>query len=134
MAEADSIDDILEEWYRKFRKIKKGLHLLCPKVSDDDTEDYDDPEPSPDLSADEKKRRKEDAEERFVIVAWTSLVFGAGQDKAGIWLVNFSERLEQCLQTCDKCVLNWHMRRKKLLEILSESVLPTLPPRHASEL
>lgn len=121
MEAGGSVDDILEKWYRKFSKIPKDLHLLCPRISDDDLEDYDKPDPQySNISPEEKRRRQQAAEERFEIVAWTSLIFGYDKTKAGIWLEKFSSRMEHCLQTCEKCVLSWHMGRNKIKTTISE--------------
>ncbi|KAG7138890.1 hypothetical protein HYQ45_003936 [Verticillium longisporum] len=113
--EHGKVEDLLEHWYKKFQKIPEEAHLLCPKVDDDDEEDYDDPAASDTLSADDKKKRIQDGQDRIEIVYWTSLLMAYGKDKAGVWLSDWTDRMATYMHTCDKCVLNWHMNRKKFI-------------------
>nr|XP_036589021.1 helicase sen1 [Colletotrichum truncatum]KAF6800663.1 helicase sen1 [Colletotrichum truncatum] len=119
--ESQPVEDILEENFRKFGQIPPDVHLLCPKVHEDDFEDYDDLEsPGEEITALEKKERVEDWKKRLDIAYWTSLLLAYGKDKAGVWLVEWGNRMAINLHNCDKCVLNWHMYRKKYLRIFSE--------------
>ncbi|GKT62479.1 helicase Sen1 [Colletotrichum tofieldiae] len=115
------VEDILEESYRKFTHIPPDLHLLCPKVDEDDFEDYDDLNTAGEsITALEKKERVEQWKERLDIAYWTSLLLAYGKDKAGIWLEQWGTRMAINLHNCDKCVLNWHMHRKKYIQVFSE--------------
>ncbi|KAF6844538.1 helicase sen1 [Colletotrichum musicola] len=119
--ESQPVEDILEENYRKFSQIGADLHLLCPKVDEDDYEEYDDPDTEgQEITAAEKQKRIEDWKKRLDIAYWTSLLVAYGKDKAGVWLEQWGNRMAINLHNCDKCVLNWHMYRKKYLQIFSE--------------
>ncbi|KAK1506408.1 helicase sen1 [Colletotrichum costaricense] len=119
--ESQPVEDILEQSYRKFTQIPPDFHLLCPKVDEDDFEDYDDLNTDgEDITALEKKERVEKWKERLDIAYWTSLLLAYGKDKAGVWLDAWGSRMAINLHNCDKCVLNWHMYRKKYLQVFSE--------------
>jgi senataxin len=121
--ETDNLEDILEKWYREFDRIPAEHHLLCPKVDDDDLENYDNDSTLPDgITAEEKSRRIKEGRRRLEIAYWNTLLFAYDKDKAGIWLIKYSQRLTSCLENCDKCVLNWHMGRKAALQRFSECV------------
>jgi senataxin len=120
---ADSIEEILEHWYKKLGSIPETKHLLCPKVDDDDSEDYSNLSASlGDITFEEKKKRVEEGKERLEIASWNSILFGYDRDKAGVWLTYYSDRMSKCLSNCDKCVLNWHNTRKSFLQKFSEYV------------
>lgn len=111
----------LAKWFEELQKVPPDHHLLCPKVSNDDPEEYkklDDPESE--ITVDEKKRRIEDGDRRIEITYWNSLIFGFEKEDAGQWLNEFTTRLESCLKKCAICVLNWHMKRKAHLQKFSE--------------
>ncbi|WYZ39279.1 hypothetical protein EsH8_III_001193 [Colletotrichum jinshuiense] len=119
--ESQPVEDILEENFRKFGQIPPDVHLLCPKIDEDDFEDYDDLESAGEsITALEKKERVEQWKERLDIAYWTSLLLAYGKDKAGVWLEQWGNRMAINLHNCDKCVLNWHMHRKKYLQVFSE--------------
>ncbi|POR34180.1 Helicase SEN1 [Tolypocladium paradoxum] len=111
----------LGRWFDELQKIPADHHLLCPKVSHDDDENYkslDDLDTS--ISTDEKEARIRDAERRIEITYWNSLIFGFEKKHAGKWLEEFTTRLEESLKVCSDCVLNWHMKRKAQLQKFSE--------------
>lgn len=111
----------LAKWYEEFQKIDPALHLLCPKISDDDVENYRNlADPSSTISIEEKKKRVQEGEGRLEITYWNSLIFGFDKKDAGKWLEDFTQKLEHCLKTCSECVLNWHMRRKAHLQKFAE--------------
>jgi senataxin len=118
------MSDLSEELTQRFEELQKipaEFHLLCPKTSDEDGENYkvlDDPESA--ITNEEKKKRIEDGKKRIEITYWNSLIFGFDKSEAGKWLDDFTKRLDDCLKYCSDCVLNWHMKRKAHLQIFSE--------------
>ncbi|KAF9879415.1 helicase sen1 [Colletotrichum karsti] len=119
--ESQPVEDIIEESFRKFGQIPPDVHLLCTKTHEDDYEDYDDLEsPGEEITALQKKERVEAWKNRLDIAYWTSLLLAYGKDKAGVWLVEWGNRMAINLHNCDKCVMNWHMHRKKYLQIFAE--------------
>lgn len=110
-------DDLVTDWYKKLEKVPEGPHMLCPKISDDDDEDYDDlTTEGYEITLEEKKKRVLEGEERLEIAYWNSLLLAYGRDGAGIWLKDWDRRVTPNLHSCDKCVTNWHMNRKKYLQ------------------
>ncbi|KAH6662222.1 helicase SEN1 [Plectosphaerella plurivora] len=113
-------DDLLTDWYKRLEKVPESPHLLCPKVDDDDEEDYEDlTTPGETITIEEKKQRVKDGEERLEIAYWNSLLMAYGRDGAGVWLKEWDRRVTPNLHSCDKCVTNWHMNRKKYLQIFA---------------
>lgn len=104
-------------WHRIFEDRPPDVHLCCPKVDDDDGANYDEPD-VPDeggISADEKRSRIKDYEERFHNVYNLSILMGLGPDVAGDWLDNWKQAVESYLTRCDSCVRNWHRHRQSYL-------------------
>ncbi len=115
------ISDELGKWFEELQKIPEGTHLLCPRIDDDDTENYRillDPDSQ--ISLDEKKDRIEQGNKRIEITYWNSLIFGFDKKEAGKWLQQFTTRLEESLRSCSECVLNWHMKRQAHLQKFAE--------------
>ncbi|PHH88828.1 hypothetical protein CDD83_6986 [Cordyceps sp. RAO-2017] len=111
----------LPRWFGELRNIPSEHHILCPKIDNDDEENYkslNDPESN--ISVEEKQARIKDAERRIEITYWNSLIFGFDKADAGAWLESFTTRLENCLKLCSECVLNWHMKRRAYLQKFSE--------------
>lgn len=117
------ISDELGKWFEKLQAIPPGNHLLCPRISDDDGENYrllDDPDS--DITRQEKEDRIEAGNQRIDITYWNSLIFGFDKKEAGKWLEEFTTKLDASLRTCSECVLNWHMRRKAQMQKFLEYV------------
>ncbi|KYK59906.1 hypothetical protein DCS_01040 [Drechmeria coniospora] len=111
----------LARWFEELQKVPAEHHLLCPKISTDDAEDYksfDDIYSR--ITVEEKKKRIEDGDRRIEITYWNSLIFGFDKKDAGKWLNEFTTRLEDCLKSCPGCVLNWHMKRRANLQKFAE--------------
>lgn len=126
------LNEELAKWFDEFQTINPESHLLCPKISDEDVENYktlSDPHTS--ISIEEKQKRIENGESRIEITYWNSLIFGYDKKDAGKWLDTFTDRLEHCLKLCSECVLNWHMRRRIHLDKFAEygNILPPLASR-----
>jgi senataxin len=108
------------EWHRVFEDRPPDAHLCCPKVDEDDFANYDEPDvPDEDgLSADEKKRRISEYEDRFHNVYDLSILMGLGRELVGKWLDDWTQAVEACLTRCDSCVKNWHRYRQPYLNDL----------------
>jgi senataxin len=108
-------------WFEKFKALPVEAHLLCPKLSNEDAENYKDPnDPESQISRETKKKRIEEGEKRLEIAYWNSLVFGFDKRESGQWAEDLTNRLNECLRECPDCVLNWHMRRKPYLRQFAE--------------
>lgn len=117
------ISDELGKWFDEFQSIPPETHLLCPRINDDDAENYrllDDLDSA--ITREEKEKRIEAANSRINITYWNSLIFGFDKKDAGKWLADFSRRLDASLKSCSECVLNWHMRRKPQMQKFLEYV------------
>ncbi|PKS09461.1 hypothetical protein jhhlp_004077 [Lomentospora prolificans] len=111
------IEDVVTEWFTKFRAIPKDVHLLCPKISEEDGEDYT----RIPVDGDEKKKKRiEEGEARVETVYWSSLLLAMPKEKTEQWMKEFGDRLNEALRKCDKCVMNWHMKRKAFLTKFQE--------------
>ncbi|CAI4211099.1 unnamed protein product [Parascedosporium putredinis] len=112
------INEVVSEWFTKFRAIPADVHILCPKISDDDVEDY--AAPSDTDEGEKRKKRVEEGEERIATVYWTSLLLAMPKAKTEQCMEEFGNRLSGALRKCDKCVMNWHMKRKAFLSKFQE--------------
>jgi senataxin len=111
----------LLKWYEELKKLPSEAHLLCPRISDDDEENYKTVSGTESgLATEEKQKRIKEGDERIEITYWNSLIFGFDKRESGQWLEDFTNRLEGCLRTCSDCVLNWHMKRKPHLQKFAE--------------
>lgn len=116
-AMSNVISEELGKWFDEFQAIPAETHLLCPKINDEDGENYrclEDPDSA--ITRDEKEKRIEAGNSRINITYWNSLIFGFDKKDAGKWLEEFTRRLDASLKGCSECVLNWHMRRKPQLQ------------------
>ncbi|EFX01966.1 tRNA-splicing [Grosmannia clavigera kw1407] len=96
--------------HQELERIPTDVHLFCPRLSDDDQEDYDDVAGS---DAD-KLKKIEDGQRRLQLTSWASLILGINRDQADRWLPDWIQRTESFLVKCDGCVRAWHMGRKAL--------------------
>ncbi|KAF4975965.1 hypothetical protein FZEAL_7317 [Fusarium zealandicum] len=111
----------LSQWYEKIQKFPKECHLLCPRRSDEDFENYkvlNDPDST--ISLDEKNKFIQEGNERLEVTYWNTLIFGFDKQSQGKWGDELAERLSSCLKQCADCVFNWHMKRKSLLQQFHE--------------
>jgi SEN1 N terminal len=108
----------------ELKSFHPDAHWFCPKRNDDDHIDYDNPsEPEEDMSPETKLELIQDTKRRHDVAYKYSLILGLSPDIAGVLLVDYTDRLNMLLTTCDKCVHNWHMGRKAYLKELTEYVL-----------
>lgn len=114
---------VLQKAFHDLGALSYDLHLMCPKVSEDDDEEYEDLEEAGEIGIEEKKKRTEAAAARLDTVYRCSLVLGFGADGgAGELLTVFKNRVNSLLETCAGCVRGWHRKRKPFLKDLIEYV------------
>lgn len=113
---------MIMEDYHKLEEIPPEAHLLCPKVDDDDCENYDDLDDPGDISAEEKKRRLEDAKKRHEITYRLCFLMGLSEEQGSTWIEVWAKRLEGFLTRCDRCVRSWHLGREPFLKLTMEYV------------
>lgn len=108
--------------HQELERIPPDVHLFCPRTSDEDQDDYDDPTAGGvALTPDEKLARQgrlDDGRRRLHLTAWASLILGINRDQADRWLGDWIKRTESFLVKCDGCVRAWHMGRKALKDRL----------------
>ncbi|CAK7209317.1 DEAD-box type RNA helicase [Sporothrix curviconia] len=108
--------------HQELERVPPDAHLFCPRTSDDDQDDYDDPAAGgASLTADEKAARQariDDGRRRLQLTAWASLILGIDREQADRWLGDWVQRTESFLVKCDACVRAWHMERKALKDRL----------------
>ncbi|KAF5019905.1 hypothetical protein F66182_8067 [Fusarium sp. NRRL 66182] len=115
------LNEELTKWYEKIQKFDQECHLLCPRIGDDDNENYkiaEDPDSA--ISQEEKNSRIQKGKERLEVTYWNCLIFGFDKSSQGKWGEELAERLNGCLKHCADCVYNWHMKRKLLLQQFNE--------------
>lgn len=110
----------IPEAYELFITLPTEAHLLCPKISEEDEEDYDDVEEPGEVGVEEKLRRLQDFRRRVGVVYQTSLIFGFEEENAAPQLKEFRVRTNGFLTICSQCVRTWHRNRKPFLKHLSE--------------
>lgn len=112
----------ITESYEQWAGLPEELHLLCPKISDEDEEDYSDPGPQTitGITLEEKQKRMQDFEQRTELTYDLSLLLGISKEQSGGWIEQWTERIEKFLTNCDACILGYHMHRKVFLKKLLE--------------
>lgn len=119
---AATTDASFENSFAQLEAIPHDRHLLCPKLSDDDDEEYDDPDADGEITSEVKKQRISDYEERLHITYNCSLVLGLEQSPStqGKLIDQFKNRVEPFLQACANCVRNWHRSREPFKKDLEQ--------------
>lgn len=113
----------LSKWFEALQQLSPECHLLCPRIGPDDVEIYKGSRPSDSqITSAERLKRIADGDERIKITYWNSLIFGFDKEDAGQWVDEFAKRLEDCLQQCPDCVINWHSMRQHYLQEFTEYV------------
>ncbi|KAH7418017.1 SEN1 N terminal-domain-containing protein [Cadophora sp. MPI-SDFR-AT-0126] len=113
--------DQLQELDGELKSFPSDAHWFCPKRSDDDNVDYDQPnEPEEGMSQATKKELIQDSKKRYTVAYRYSQILGINEDVAGKAREDYSAALDHLLKTCDKCVFNWHRGRKEHFKWLSE--------------
>lgn len=124
----DSSMNALGRACEDFIAIPLDLHLMCPKTSEDDEEDYDDLDEPGDIGVDKKKQRVEEASTRLDATYRCSLILGFSDEAFKEVQNTFKTRTNELLTTCSACVRGWHRSRKRFLKYLSEYVPPSVYP------
>lgn len=107
--------------YEKWKQLDQVKHLLCPKVDDEDEEDYGSSGPPlTNISVAERETRIQDAQERKELTYQLSLLMGISSEMSVGWIDPWKKGTEKFLTTCDSCILNYHMYRKAFLKKLRE--------------
>lgn len=118
MDETNRIYEGVTESYKEWVTIPQEYHLLCPKLHDEDDEDYKDPGPSSAITAEEKEQRIQDSLRRVELTYDLSLLVGITEEQSSGLKEQWIDRTESFLTKCDACVRRWHMHRKKFFEKL----------------
>ncbi|KKA26472.1 hypothetical protein TD95_003731 [Thielaviopsis punctulata] len=118
--ETESLEETLNHWRVELENIPSELHILCPKVDENDEENYAVAEPTSGITPEEKEMRIKSGKERINITMWNSMLFGVERKKVEQWIASYASRLQHALSTCDWCIKNWHQGRKSFLNELSE--------------
>ncbi|CAK7267575.1 DEAD-box type RNA helicase [Sporothrix epigloea] len=122
MKSAQEVYEEIIASHQELERIPPENHLFCPRTSDDDQEDYDDPAAGgASLTPEEKAARQAritESRRRLQLTCWASLILGINRDQADRWLGDWVQRTESFLVKCDGCVRAWHMERKALKDRL----------------
>ncbi|KAF8859379.1 hypothetical protein BDZ45DRAFT_621135 [Acephala macrosclerotiorum] len=121
MKEEAEIMDELQGLDGELKSFPPAAHWFCPRRRDDDDINYDDPdEAEEEMSPETRRGLIEEAKRRHEVAYKYSLILGLAPDISGRLLVDYTQRLNELLTSCDKCVHNWHLGRKAYLKDLSE--------------
>ncbi|KAK8089950.1 hypothetical protein PG997_004911 [Apiospora hydei] len=117
----DSSMDAIGKACEEFIAIPPEVHLMCPKTSDDDEEDYEDLSESGDIGVDQKQLRVEEGSSRLDVTYRCSLILGFSDEAFKEVQDVFKRRANELLTSCSACVRGWHRSRKRFLKYLSEA-------------
>ncbi|KAK3941950.1 SEN1 N terminal-domain-containing protein [Diplogelasinospora grovesii] len=120
MMSSNEVNDALIRYYNDFKDFPPKAHLMCPKVDDDDTTNYDEPDvPDEDgLTAEEKQGRIAESNNRHVKTYYLSLLLAVTAEEASTWLGEWTRSVESCLTKCDACARKWHKSRGRFLKAM----------------
>ncbi|KAK4229582.1 putative helicase [Podospora fimiseda] len=119
--ETNELESTIIEWHQEWEEFPPDAHLCCPKVHDEDDNDYsqfDDPY-GDDITTTEKRLRVEQYKHRLSVTYDLSLLMGIPQDRASTWLHEWKDKVESFLQRCDDCIRNWHRGREQFVKRLN---------------
>jgi senataxin len=123
MPDAGEIIGALQRHWKTLKEYPEELHLLCPKVNDDDIEDYDRPEEDgTDATAEEKVARIASSVVRRETTVYLSLLLGMDASEHGELIQAWKDIVEKFLHKCDRCIVAWHSMRKAFLGAMKEYV------------
>lgn len=116
MLSTEELYNYIIENYHKLEDIPDEVHLFCPRVSEGDSDTYENlDEPGLDFTVDEKKQRIKDSEDRYKVAYDLALLLGLTEEQAEGWTLYWKARVDGCLKKCDKCIRNWHSGRELFL-------------------
>ncbi|KAI0395600.1 SEN1 N terminal-domain-containing protein [Xylariaceae sp. FL0594] len=113
---ASGVQNALDMGFAKLREIPPGVHLFCPRISEDDDEIYEDADAVTNLTRQEREHRIEEGQSRLDLMYNCSLILGLSREAAGPLRDDFDARTDDFLQTCASCVRNWHKGRTQFLK------------------
>lgn len=106
---------------RKLKSFLPEAHWFCSKRSDEDYYNYEDPDyEEEDITPETKNRYIAEGRKRQDVAYRFAVVYGLASEDAEEWQQTYYNRLEELLTSCDKCVRNWHMGRRRFLKDISE--------------
>lgn len=116
------IYDFLIQGHKQLQAIPEAVHWFCPKVSDDDVEDYyvHPDEDGEEITKEEKAKRLKDFISRRDLAYKFCLVIGVSGEQAEEWQDWYLKRVHHFLTTCHLCIRNWHRQRQPFLKLLAE--------------
>ncbi|KAK3335673.1 SEN1 N terminal-domain-containing protein [Cercophora scortea] len=120
MISSEPISEFIMNWYHEFDAYDPNLHLFCPKISDDDYTNYDEPN-APDadgVTVEEKQRRFTEAHKRHVTATQLSILLAIPREESSTWLDVWKQKVESFLTKCDACARYWHKSRDAFLKTL----------------
>ncbi|KAI1501889.1 SEN1 N terminal-domain-containing protein [Biscogniauxia marginata] len=110
----------LDAAFNKIRALPPENHLFCPKISEDDEENYNDLEAESGLSIAEKEQRIQDGAHRLDMMYSCSLILGVDPTAASAMVEEFQTRSGAFLKSCATCVRNWHKAREPFLKDINQ--------------
>ncbi|KAI1634483.1 SEN1 N terminal-domain-containing protein [Biscogniauxia mediterranea] len=110
----------LDVAFNKVRALPPENHLFCPKISEDDDVNYNDPEADGDISIAEKEKRIQDGAVRLDLMYSCSLILGVDPATASAMVQEFKTRSDAFLKSCATCVRNWHKAREPFLKDINQ--------------
>lgn len=123
MDETGRIYDLVTDAYVAWKELEltEGQHMLCPKIGDDDDEDYVAYTlPVTAATIEDKANRTYWANKRVEQTYDASMLLGLSRSVTGDWVDKFVKGIEYWLTKCDTCILYYHMHRRKFLKRLRE--------------
>ncbi|KXJ93970.1 SEN1 N terminal-domain-containing protein [Microdochium bolleyi] len=112
--------NVIQKAFEDLRAIPPEHHLCCPKISEEDDEDYEDLDTPGEIGIAEKRQRLQNSLDRQDTLYNCALILGLQQESQGAFLTEFSERALAVLGSCSTCIRNWHKGRKPFLKRLSQ--------------
>ena len=117
---SETLYDALVDFHNQLDSTPPEEHLFCPKLDDEDSTNYDEPDMAEEgVAVEEKKRRIKAGEARQTAACSLSLLMGM-EEHVGSWLPEWLDRSQKFLTKCDGCVRRWHKSRGPFLRQLRE--------------
>lgn len=92
VADDERIYSRIDAAWTEWKDLDQDKHLLCPKVNDEDEEDYTSPGPTvTNVTAEEKAEKIQDAQHRRDLTIQLLLMLGLGHDMTRNWLEPWTE-------------------------------------------
>ncbi|KAI1339290.1 SEN1 N terminal-domain-containing protein [Xylariaceae sp. FL0016] len=115
------VNNLLENAFKELQDVPPENHLFCPKISEEDAENYDnDEDPENTLSPHDREERIQGGLRRLHQMYSCSLILGIDPETAGAFRSQFLDRSDAFLRSCAACVRNWHKARKQFLKDMAQ--------------